>query len=59
MLLVFALLVPSAARASSRPVEVHQWLALPQPETRIAALTLDADGLASGLKRCSRGAFAS
>jgi peptidoglycan/xylan/chitin deacetylase (PgdA/CDA1 family) len=44
MLLVFALLVPSAARASSRPVEVHQWLALPQPETRIAALTLDACG---------------
>src|SRR6266567_3759215 len=44
MLLVLALLVPSAARASSRPVEVHQLLALPQPGTKIAALTLDACG---------------
>jgi len=44
MLLVLALLAPSAARASSRPVEVHQLLALPQPGTKIAALTLDACG---------------
>ena len=44
ILLVLALLVPSAARASSRPVEVHQLLALPQPGTKIAALTLDACG---------------
>src|SRR6266705_413512 len=44
MLLVLALLVPCAARASSRPVEVHQLLALPQPDTPIAALTLDACG---------------
>jgi len=42
MLLVLILLAPLAARASSRPLEVHQLLALPQPETRIAALTLDA-----------------
>jgi peptidoglycan/xylan/chitin deacetylase (PgdA/CDA1 family) len=44
ILLVLALLAPSAARASSRPVEVHQLLALPRPETKIAALTLDACG---------------
>jgi len=44
VLLVLALLVPFAARASSRPVEVHQLLALPRPETKIAALTLDACG---------------
>jgi peptidoglycan/xylan/chitin deacetylase (PgdA/CDA1 family) len=45
VLLVLALLVPFAARASSsRPVEVHQLLALPQPGTKIAALTLDACG---------------
>jgi peptidoglycan/xylan/chitin deacetylase (PgdA/CDA1 family) len=43
-LLVLALLVPFAAHASSRPVEVHQLLALAQPETKIAALTLDACG---------------
>ena len=44
ILLVFALLMPFVARAGSRPVEVHQLLALPQPETKIAALTLDACG---------------
>ncbi len=44
MLLVLASLVPFGARASPRPVEVHQLLALPQPETKIAALTLDACG---------------
>lgn len=44
MLLALALLVPLEGLASSRPVEVHQFLALPQPETRIAALTLDACG---------------
>src|SRR5689334_8274516 len=44
MLLVLASLVPYAARASSRPVEVHQLLALPQPEAKTAALTLDACG---------------
>jgi len=43
-LLVLVLLVPFAARASSRPIEVHQLLALPQPGSRIAALTLDACG---------------
>jgi len=42
--LVLASLVPFAARASSRPVAVHQLLALPQPGTKIAALTLDACG---------------
>ena len=44
ILLVFALLVPFAARASSRPVEIHQLLALSQPGTQVAALTLDACG---------------
>ena len=44
ILLVFGWLVSFAARASSRPVEVHQLLALPQPETKVAALTLDACG---------------
>src|SRR6266702_1729937 len=44
MLLVLVLLAPSAARASSRPVEVHQLLALPQPGTKIPPLTLDACG---------------
>jgi len=44
MLLALALLVPLEGRASSRPVEVHQLLALPRPETPIAALTLDACG---------------
>ena len=44
ILLVLALLVPLEGRASSRPVELHQLLALPQPETKIAALTLDACG---------------
>src|SRR5579864_2341845 len=43
-LLAFALLAPFAALASPRPVEVHQLLALPQPEARVAALTLDACG---------------
>ena len=44
MLLALALCVPLEGLASSRPVEVHQLLALPQPETPIAALTLDACG---------------
>ena len=44
ILLVLVLLVPFAARASSRPIEVHQLLALPKPGTKIAALTLDACG---------------
>ncbi len=44
ILLVFAWLVPFGARAGSRPVEVHQLLALPQAETKVAALTLDACG---------------
>jgi len=44
ILLVLVLLMSFAARASSRPVEVHQLLALPQPGTQIAALTLDACG---------------
>jgi peptidoglycan/xylan/chitin deacetylase (PgdA/CDA1 family) len=43
-LVVFGWLVPFAAHASSRPIEVHQLLALPQPETKVAALTLDACG---------------
>jgi peptidoglycan/xylan/chitin deacetylase (PgdA/CDA1 family) len=44
ILLVLAWLVPFAARASSRPVEIHQLLALSQPGTQVAALTLDACG---------------
>ena len=44
ILLVLAWLAPFGARASSRPVEVHQWLELLQPETKVAALTLDACG---------------
>src|SRR5712664_4421536 len=49
ILLVLVLLMPLAGRAASRPIEVHQLLALPQPGSRIAALTLDA---------CSRGYYA-
>jgi peptidoglycan/xylan/chitin deacetylase (PgdA/CDA1 family) len=44
ILFVLAWLVPFAARASTRPVEIHQLLALPHPETKVAALTLDACG---------------
>jgi peptidoglycan/xylan/chitin deacetylase (PgdA/CDA1 family) len=44
ILVVLAVPAPLAARASDRPVEVHQRLALPQPQARIAALTLDACG---------------
>jgi peptidoglycan/xylan/chitin deacetylase (PgdA/CDA1 family) len=44
IMFVLVWLVPFAARASSRPVEVHQSLALPQPETKVAVLTLDACG---------------
>ena len=39
VLLILTLLAPFAARASSRPIEIHQLLALPQPETKFAALT--------------------
>jgi peptidoglycan/xylan/chitin deacetylase (PgdA/CDA1 family) len=44
VLLMLTLLASFAARASSRPVEIHQLLALPQRETKFAALTLDACG---------------
>jgi len=44
ILLALVLLLPFAAGASPRPVEVHQFLTLPQPESKIAALTLDACG---------------
>ena len=44
ILLALVLLLPFAAGASPRPVEVHQFLTIPRPETKIAALTLDACG---------------
>ena len=43
-LVLLVLLAPLSAEASERPIEVHQRLALPQPDARIAALTLDACG---------------
>ena len=43
-LLVLSSLATVGARASSRPIEVHELLALPRPEIKIAALTLDACG---------------
>jgi peptidoglycan/xylan/chitin deacetylase (PgdA/CDA1 family) len=43
-LLILLALTPFGAHAELRPIEVHQTLALPDPQARIVSLTLDACG---------------